>query len=386
MTENLEQGAKSKLKFFPALEGLRGFAAIIVTLFHMKWDSHFFHLGLIRNGYLFVDFFFILSGFIMCHSYGHKLNNFELFKKFFFLRLGRLYPLHIFMLFVFVGIEVFLWLLQGLYGLGMNQPVFERNNGYSFLSNLVLLQAMGLHNEITWNRPSWSISVELYTYILYATVVLATPKKALNIVAIIISVISYFIVYYNIGSLTDGYYLAFFRCTMGFFLGVVLYTLYGYIEKNQFYNSSSTIAHLSETVIIITIAAIMSYKSIGASDFLMLPLFFLAILIFARQKGFLSELCSKGFMFWAGKTSYSIYMIHYAFIFAFSGILTLVMKVSSGVNVPDGPQIHTTLFMGDAVSITYMLCLLGSSAMTYKYIEVYFRDKVKMAIVGRNKL
>ena len=60
MTENLEQGAKSKLKFFPALEGLRGFAAIIVTLFHMKWDSHFFHLGLIRNGYLFVDFFFLL--------------------------------------------------------------------------------------------------------------------------------------------------------------------------------------------------------------------------------------------------------------------------------------------------------------------------------------
>ncbi len=341
-------------------------------------------MEIVRNGYLFVDFFFILSGFIMCHSYGHKLTNIESFKKFFILRLGRLYPLHIFMLFIFVGIEVFLWLLQTFYGLGMSQLAFRGNNGYSFITNIVLLQAMGFHNENTWNIPSWSISVELYTYILYATTVLITPNRVLIITASIILIISSYIVYYNIGSLTDGYYLAFFRCTMGFFLGVVLYALYKYGEENKFNISSPTIAHLSEAGIIITIVAVMSYKSIGTSDFLMLPLFSLAILIFAQQKGFLSQFCSKGFIFKAGKTSYSIYMIHYAFIFLFSGILSIVLKIETGVTILNGPLIHTSLLVGNVTSIIYLLSLLGVSEITYKYIEVFFRDKVKIAIKKNN--
>lgn len=104
--ENIKNG-----KYISSLTALRGIAALLVIIFH--FDLIFFRLAasdtpfFIRNGYLWVDFFFILSGFIMMHVYGESFSgkfNIQVFKKYMRARFARIYPLHIFS---FLSVVVF---------------------------------------------------------------------------------------------------------------------------------------------------------------------------------------------------------------------------------------------------------------------------------------
>src|SRR6185369_7058906 len=80
----------------PCLDGLRGLAALAVVLFHF---NIFFlpqaRLPFVGHAYLAVDFFFILSGFVMAHVYGHLLaSNWRVHAlQFGRARFARLYPL-----------------------------------------------------------------------------------------------------------------------------------------------------------------------------------------------------------------------------------------------------------------------------------------------------
>src|SRR5258705_5569923 len=79
----------------PALTGLRGVAAFWVVLFHMEWGSS---IPIIEKGYLGVDVFFILSGFVLMHVYaGFETTDFD-YVRFIKARIARIYPLHIFAL------------------------------------------------------------------------------------------------------------------------------------------------------------------------------------------------------------------------------------------------------------------------------------------------
>ena len=93
------------VEFFVTLESLRGIAALIVVVYHAVWLNPVTQSRFFSNGALMVDFFFVLSGFVICHSYGDRLLNLRDFGRFLWLRLGRLYPLHFALLMVFVLIE-----------------------------------------------------------------------------------------------------------------------------------------------------------------------------------------------------------------------------------------------------------------------------------------
>ncbi len=60
-------------KMFLPLESLRGFAAISVALFHLSTNSHL-ELNFVKNAWLMVDFFFVLSGFVISLNYSHDLS------------------------------------------------------------------------------------------------------------------------------------------------------------------------------------------------------------------------------------------------------------------------------------------------------------------------
>ena len=93
-----------KIKF---LESIRGISALVVLLFHLKdtTNSILIHNFLILNGKIFVDFFFVLSGFVIAHSYSSKIHTSIDLLKFKFKRFLRLYPLHILTLIMFIFIE-----------------------------------------------------------------------------------------------------------------------------------------------------------------------------------------------------------------------------------------------------------------------------------------
>ncbi len=157
------------------LTPLRGIAALIVLLFHFDlfWGGPFAGTLFatdttlfIKKGYLLVDFFFVLSGFIMCHVYGASFlssvsrSGFWQFMK---ARFARIYPLHIFTL---------LWaILLFAAILYTNFPLNDREksvfNGWAIPAHVVMLQAMGVYPGYTWNAPSWTISVEWWMYVLF---------------------------------------------------------------------------------------------------------------------------------------------------------------------------------------------------------------------------
>ena len=74
-----------------SLEGLRGTAALMVALHHLKIGESY--IPLIKHGYLFVDLFFVLSGFVIVGAYGNRMQTWPQFFSFLVRRWGRLFPL-----------------------------------------------------------------------------------------------------------------------------------------------------------------------------------------------------------------------------------------------------------------------------------------------------
>lgn len=138
----------------------RFIAASFIIFYHFAGnlfasDSDF--LKVIRENFsLGVSYFYVLSGFVMILAYGN-LDRVEP-KKYFINRLARLYPLHLFTLGLTLIVSVFV---------AINYLEYYKIDPTSFLLNLTLIQAWFPAHSLTFNVPSWSISVELFFYLIF---------------------------------------------------------------------------------------------------------------------------------------------------------------------------------------------------------------------------
>src|SRR5215813_14802593 len=99
------QNASAPVRF-EALDALRGICALLVVLFHIPIYHALKGTDSFVNLQFCVDMFFALSGFVLCHAYGHRLDDAREGLRFAWMRFARLWPLHIVMLGLFVAIEV----------------------------------------------------------------------------------------------------------------------------------------------------------------------------------------------------------------------------------------------------------------------------------------
>src|SRR5580693_8695011 len=158
----------------PSLTPLRGIAAVWVVIFHFCWYFPAVHperyTGAVYKGYLAVDMFFVLSGFVITHVYkegfAQRVTG-RRYRDFLKARVARIYPLHITALLLFVATataeRAASYALRGSF-----EPIpllGERSLG-GFLANLVMLQGLWAR-ELSWNDPSWSISLEFLAYLLF---------------------------------------------------------------------------------------------------------------------------------------------------------------------------------------------------------------------------
>ena len=90
---------------YVALDSLRGIAALAVAVFHIQARDGFTTLPFFRASNQFVDFFFVLSGFVIARAYGDRLAAGFPIRTFLWLRLGRVWPLHFAVLLVYIAIE-----------------------------------------------------------------------------------------------------------------------------------------------------------------------------------------------------------------------------------------------------------------------------------------
>ena len=117
--------------------------------------------GLVAKGYLGVELFFVLSGFILSHVYlaqaGEKRFSYG---RFLWARVARVYPLHIATL-VAVGLLAGAALVAGM---SVDANVLSWS---SLPANLLMVHAWGLAPVAGWNHPSWSISAEWFAYLCF---------------------------------------------------------------------------------------------------------------------------------------------------------------------------------------------------------------------------
>ncbi len=144
-----------------SLTGLRGIAALWVVLYHLtdrlRWP-------VFDAGWLGVDMFFTLSGFVLTHVYADR-NMFTTWRSyvgFLMVRLARIYPLHIFALLVVAAVAL---LVPGYWPPGFAKyPLFGL---HGLVEALLLVQNwpfIGLNN---WHTPSWTLSNEWMAYLMF---------------------------------------------------------------------------------------------------------------------------------------------------------------------------------------------------------------------------
>ncbi|MBU2582948.1 MAG: acyltransferase [Alphaproteobacteria bacterium] len=158
---------------FVVLDFLRFLMAICVVAFHYEI---FIRPGVPPESRVFggfdaaVDFFFILSGFVICHSYGDADWTAGKFTDYIRKRIARIYPLHIVTLMAFVC----------AYGLvasfGVSTGDGERYNASHIPAQLFLVHAWGVSDRLSFNHVSWSISAELFLYLVFPLLALAVRR------------------------------------------------------------------------------------------------------------------------------------------------------------------------------------------------------------------
>jgi len=356
---------------FEVLDIFRGIFASMVVFFHMApfSDTVILKNSFIDNSDLFVDFFFVLSGFVITYTHQRMQAAADMgtfYKKRFF----RLYPLHLIMLLIFVGIESVKHLFAG--HIQVNQLNNTNNNVLTFFSNLFLIHSVKLPGvtDVSWNIPSWSISAEMICYILFGIVVWlihrANIYKARNLVYALVVVIA-FVIFYNVQTvfeLTRSFDWGFLRAWIGFFLGAICFNAFNdsrekVIGKPVMLFNIMEFVSVAAMIIMVTEGAVL--KPYG---YVYEVLFFISIYTFAFERGFISNLLKRsGFLKKVGTYSYSIYMTHALLLSLFNIAFIRVLKLPT--------TSYAYLFI-----LNYALIYFVSS-WTYKHIELKFQLKKK---------
>lgn len=351
---------------FEVLDIFRGIFSSFVVLFHLSAFSAtpILNNQFILNSDLFVDFFFVLSGFVITYSYqlmssGEQLGRF--FKKRFF----RLYPLHILVLLIFVAIELSKHFASGY--VHVNKIDNVSNNLTTFFTNIFLVNSVkmpGVH-DVSWNVASWSISAEMISYLVFGLTMIFINSNNLSkiksLICIAVIVIAGIAMYLCTGELklTYSFDYGFLRGIVGFFFGVVCYQTFA-TSKAWFLRFGDNFFTLMEIILLaITIGLVCCGETLKTYGIIYEVMFFVTILIFAFEKGWLSKMLKKpALLHNMGKYSYSIYMIHTLILSLFNIVFIRVLKLP--------PSSYAYLFIVNYIIIYY------AASWTFNNIEMRF--------------
>ncbi len=351
---------------FEALDGWRGICACLVVLFHFHGFSPLYTSGLIRNSYLFVDFFFVLSGFVIACNYSTRLGNWEGVRRFLVLRVGRVYPLHLFMLALLVAYEAFR-LLKGAAD-GSDASVFSgETHPLAIFTNLLLVQSLHIHDSLTWNGPAWSISTELWTYVIFAlvSVWLGMRNWMLLLAALAAPVL---LLLLSKTGMDTTYDYGLIRCVFGFALGVACFRLHRALPAAA-PGGKPILMSLLEVMVVTTVVAFVSLVGTGVWSFTAPFIFAIAVLVFAIEGGVVSRLLRLPLLRGLGMVSYSIYMTHFFFVMVFPRIAKRIAGQDLWTAMPVGNgqfvlafgrnDLEGTLFYAVVLGMTRAFSALG---------------------------
>jgi len=333
----------------PALTGLRGLAAWYVVLFHTRVALDGTLPGWLLasggKGYLAVDFFFILSGFVLWHTYGDRLGGtgWAGAARFWWRRMARIWPLHGVVLGGFVALAVVLELT------GRDTAMYP---WAELPLHVLLVQNWGFTSTLAWNVPSWSISCELAAYLLFPLMVplwsriAGRPVALAGAGAVLVMLIWAYFTAYGTGLLGHAVeQLGLARCLFEFSLGNVLCMAW---------HRSPPVKALAGKACATLAGLIALAWAFGLPETAFIPACFVAVitLVLAMDSGPLARILGGRALHYLGEISYSTYLAH--------ALLFVVFKMAF---------VTGTVHLGLGQLVAYLALVLAASVALYTFVE-----------------
>jgi peptidoglycan/LPS O-acetylase OafA/YrhL len=294
-------------------------------------------LPVARVGYLGVDFFFVLSGFILAvtHASDFGKGREGSAVRFWLTRLARIYPLHVFMMGVVLALIVGGRLVFGFV------PAHSGNLSPELtVANLLLIQSWGFFPP-SWNEPSWSISCEWFAYLWFpaiAAVLGSVSRTSTRWIVCFFPLAAMIIALRLLGAPNTDETVRFglIRISGEFLSGFGAFLIWQRADSPRM---SRVFAIGAATVL----ATALTFRQIDPLVVFSFPLFILALV--TNPSSALAQALSSRRMLVLGELSYAIYMVNQRIILAVNRLFHFDRLVGSHWSV----HVVVTIALGAAV-------------------------------------
>ncbi|MCP3735118.1 acyltransferase [Sphingomonas sp. RP10(2022)] len=337
MTGEGRQASHATTGELRALTSVRGIAAWLVVLYHIRGSIAGLPTAaeaLFAKGYLAVDFFFLLSGFVIWLAWHERLRDPAAIPRFLQKRIARIWPLHAVMLAAAVALALL------LRATGRDDPAFP----FAELPlHALLVQNWGFTRDLRWNDPAWSISCELAAYLLVPLLVLAIDWRRLPTALLVAGAAAILFALHiamngapMLGADIPRYGLI--RCCAEFATGTILAALF--LRRPPV-----------AAPVVLAVLAIVGW-TLGMPETLAAPVTFAATLLaLARTAGATHHPLEGRTLHYLGEISYATYLSHFLLWKAFKLALVHDAAVSS------------------ALVALYLALVLAASVLLYHRVE-----------------
>ena len=344
-----------------ALTGIRGVVALwvmvhhLVTQYAIAGNAPDWLEAIAYKGWLGVDLFFILSGFVI--SYVHQKDFQEgvtvrSYWRFTVLRFARVYPVHFVTTVSLIPIYLF-----ASHFFNYQSPVHAFTVS-KLAYNLTLTNGLGIEGSVGLNAPSWSVGSEVFAYLLFPFLTFIVMGR-LPAWASLPGCLLIIVITTGIGwSLSDGErYIAswsvnLLRIASEFSIGCLLYNLYQQKQETDFWWLS-----VAATIALVIMVAL---GIPNRWDVLFIAAFALLIIGLAKDTGPVARVLSTRCLTYLGEISYSIYLCH--------GVIFMILNSTLPKILQPDNLVHASI-----AAVIYLSGVWLTSHLTYKLVEVKAR-------------
>ncbi len=357
-----------------SLTGIRGFASIWVVFHHAPnlhalHDFEFGALGeFFEKGWLGVDLFFVLSGFVISHVYLDRMTEFSWAStwRFLKLRLARVYPAHLVATLALVPL-----VLIG------RQAAVDGFPAHNFtLAQLAyalsLTNGWGFPDSAGWNQPSWSVSSEWFVYLSFPVLALLLGRRR-SLTASVVGAVAIVAAMSALGLwLTGGvqstlvWSWSVVRVVGEFGVGCLLYDVYRRTGPGRGWDVAASVA----------VVAVVGLSLAGlphALDFILIALFAVLVLALSRSRGRMADVFAGRALVYLGDISYSVYLIH--------SVVLIVM--SQATRMAGYDPATTTWPLVFAILAVFLAASIACGHLLFRYVEGPSRRWLRTHWVGR---
>lgn len=376
---------------FYELDILRGVAALMVVVFHYKHfllisDTMGFDVAhlpfavalapLYVYGQFFVELFFSISGYVFFWLYASAISDRHTGAKTFFIaRFARLYPLYLAtLIFVAAGQGLFTWMHGHTF-------IYHNNTPGSFVLNLLMVQEWLPHAAMSFNGPSWSISVEVFLYLLFFILCLTRLNRPLILIAVIALGILFKLVFASAAS-------DFGRGVPSFFLGGLVFHVVTALRASDraAWNRWTGLglvwslpplwglAYAGGAGWLTGVPAPFGYLfSTDTFVYVVLPLTLLYLGLRQGQwRARALQPQSLHRIAWIGDASYSLYLLHFPLQLT---VMLVMARYSDGVRL--------AVFSSPLFFLAFFAMAIGLAWLSFRYFEMPARRYLKLRMTRR---